>query len=76
MQILQFLLILDFGINLLKSFISNLDFNLIIFFFKKKKIDEYKLDTTPKSIIGRYKINNFKDKYALLKLNIFSFDET
>lgn len=42
----------------------------------KKKLDEFKLDVSPKPIFGKYKINNFKDKGSSSHLffDIYSFN--
>lgn len=41
----------------------------------RKKLEEYKLDTTPRPIFGKYKINNFKDKTpsSHLFFDVYSF---
>lgn len=41
----------------------------------RKKLDEYKLDTSPRPIFGKYKINNFKDKTPTSHLffDVYSF---
>ena len=57
-----------------------LKFLKLYYFFLKyyvqKKLEEYKLDITPKTIYAKYKLNNYKDKgnSSHLSFDVYSFN--
>jgi len=72
--------------NISKKNMQSLDFSTDVRFtpmidigfwttLSRKKLDEYKLDTSPKPIFAKYKINNFKDKNFVSHLffDVYSF---
>jgi hypothetical protein len=42
----------------------------------KKKIEEYKLDASPKSLQSKFRLTNKAEKISTLSINAYSFGDT
>lgn len=42
----------------------------------KKKVEEYKLDASPKPLVAKFRLSNKPDKMSILSINAYSFGDT